>query len=220
MFKKRLLFILVFLLIHPPTPTQGFGPFPGEEKQPAEEQTSLYKTPVQARELQSIIEQLAEDLVKDFLAGSADVTYNRLILTTFVDLNNLTGTSSFGRFLTEELMTILKEKGFVVVEIRKTTSVLIKPRFGEYGLSSDVKEIETSLTADAMLAGTYLKVADHVFVNARIINNRDASLLASANAVFRENPLLKAMLADAASPVKASPVKKQEGVIYLKRLEF
>jgi hypothetical protein len=62
-------------------------------------------------------------------------------VATFVDLNNLYRTSPFGRYLAEQLMGELQRAGFKVVEVRKTESILIKERYGEYSLSREIREI-------------------------------------------------------------------------------
>ncbi|MBU0482482.1 MAG: hypothetical protein KKG47_15425 [Proteobacteria bacterium] len=172
---------------------------------------------VPGRELQEAISMLAEDLVASL--DEPDPEFGDLgggvIVLSFVDLKKLSRTSSFGRYLSEQLMGEMQRRYYRVVEIRKTASILMQERRGEYGLSRDPAETGSAIAADAMLTGTYTEADGDVMINARIVDNRNAVLLASATVVFRGNRLTTAMLSDRASLAKGKP-----GVVYLKKLEM
>ena len=138
-----------------------------------------------------------------------------LVVCSFVDLKKLTRSSSFGRYVAEQLMGELQHRGYTVVEMRKSTSVMVQEKRGEYGLSRDPAEIREDVAAGAMLTGTYTVTGEGVIVNARILDNRRAVLLASATAIVPRNQVTDLLLADSASATtrKAEP-------IYMKRLEL
>lgn len=138
-----------------------------------------------------------------------------VFVCTFVDLKKLYRTSSFGRYLAEQLMSEFQKKEYTVVEMRKSLSVMVQEKHGEYGMSRDPAEISSSVAAGAMLTGTYMETEENIIVNAKIIDNRTATLLSSATAVFPRNKLCGTLLSDASSAVKRQPEP-----IYMKRLEL
>lgn len=148
-----------------------------------------------------------------------DLDYSKLqggvIVLTFVDQKKLTRTTSFGRYLAEQLMNDLQQRQVPVVELRKSREVRIQAGQGEYGLSREPAEIRDQARAAAMLTGTYTITPEQVIVHARIIDNRDALLLASATAVIPRTPVVNALLAD---PVSGRP--RDPEPMYMKRLEF
>lgn len=169
----------------------------------------------QARELQLQIASLASALVTNAETGGADLPNSGLIVTTFVELNRMSTTSALGRYLAEQLMNEFQKKGYIVVEMRKRVNVLIADNRGEYGLSRRADEIDSSCSAGAMIAGTYLLADGNILVSAKILSNKDATLLASATMTLPQNSLIAFLLRDSA----AIPVKR-EGTMYMKRLEF
>ncbi len=140
---------------------------------------------------------------------------NGLVVTTFVESSKLHKTSSFGRYLSEQLMNEFQRHAFTVVEIRKTTSIRLEEKKGEFGLARIEEEIAPNVKADAMLTGTYFVGNEDIIVTARILDNKTAALLASSTVIFPKNSLTKRMLADSASANKAAPPP-----LYLKRLEI
>ncbi len=138
-----------------------------------------------------------------------------LIVCTFVDLKKLYRTSSFGRYVAEQLMNEFQSRNYTVVELRKSHSVLIQEKRGEYGLSRDPDEIGGTVEAGAMLTGTYTEAGDNIIVNAKIIDNRTAKLLSSATMIFPRNQLSNRLLADS-----STAVTKQPEPMYMKRLEM
>ena len=138
-----------------------------------------------------------------------------LAVCSFVDLKKLYRTSSFGRYLAEQLMSEFQQRGFKVMELRKTTSLMIQEKRGEYTLSRDPAELNLSVKASATLTGTYTEAGDHVLVNAKIIDNRNSAMLASATLVFPRNRMVAQLLAD-----RASATTDEREVVYMKRLEL
>lgn len=140
-----------------------------------------------------------------------------IAVSSFVDLKKLTRTSSFGRYLAEQLMTEFQQQGYRVIEIRKSTSILIQEKRGEYGLSRDLDEIDQTVAARTMITGTYTLAGDHILVNAKVIDNKSAALLSSATMVFPRTKLTNLLLADS---VSASSRKHTVSLTSLKQLEM
>ncbi|MFH7320499.1 FlgO family outer membrane protein [Desulfurivibrio sp. D14AmB] len=138
-----------------------------------------------------------------------------VIVLSFVDQKQLTRTTSFGRHLAEQLMNELQRRQVPVVELRKSKEVRVQERGGEYGLSRNPAEIADRVAAGAMLTGTYTITAGQVMVNARIIDNRSALLLAAATVVIPRTAVVNDLLADPVS----GPAPAAEPM-YMKRLEL
>ena len=164
-----------------------------------------------AARVRSLADALAAAVNRDPLAAPSPD--EGLVVTSFVDLKNLSRTSSFGRFLGEMLVGEMQRRGWRVVELRKSRAVTMAAGFGEYGLSRDPAAVRGRAAAAAMLTGTYTTAGDSLVVNARIVDNRSAAVVAAAAAVFPVDRAVAAMLADA-----AAPGPEPAGVLYLKKL--
>ncbi len=140
---------------------------------------------------------------------------NGLLVSTFVDINKLYRTSSFGRYLAGQLMNEFQRYAYPVKDMRKSTSVMVEEKRGEFGLSRDVDEIAANHSAGAMLTGTYLVGENEIIVNARILDNESSMLLSSATVIFPRNSLGNLMLQDTASARK----QQSDSVVYMKKLE-
>ncbi len=128
-------------------------------------------------------------------------------VATFVDLNNLYRTSPFGRYLAEQLMGELQRAGFKVVEVRKTESLLIKERYGEYSLSREIREIARQTSARMILVGTYLVKGDFVFVNARLVSGNNSMVASSAMKILRRDRFMQKMLWPSSAPEKGETIR-------------
>ncbi len=136
-----------------------------------------------------------------------------LAITTFVELKKLYRSSSFGRYLADQLLNEFQQLEYRVVELRKSRSILMVEKHGEHGLSRDPAELQPAIEAGAVLTGTYTTTPDSVLVNARIIANDSNVLLASATMAFVRNELVDYLLTDRSS---AGPGSHQS--IYVKEL--
>lgn len=149
--------------------------------------------------------------------GAGDLAEG-IAVASFVDLNNLTRTSSFGRYLAEQLMTEFQQAGYRVVDIRKSTSITIQEKRGEFGLSRDVDEISPKVRAQAMITGTYTLAGDHILVNAKVLDSKTAALLSSATMPFPRTQEADLLLADSA--VLTTATMKRQGTTPMKQLEL
>jgi len=153
--------------------------------------------------LNTQIHEMALQLLRNFSGEPGPE--GPVAVATFVDLNSLYRTSPFGRYIAEQLIGELQRAGFRVVEIRKTNSIMIKQKFGEYGLSRDIQEIARDSSANYVLTGTYIARGNYIMVNARLISNDNNMVASSCMKILRRDPLLDKMLWPAASP-RVNPV--------------
>lgn len=109
-----------------------------------------------------------------------------IAVTTFVNIDDLYKTSSFGRILSEQLLSELSMRGYNVIEIRHSEVVQINYNTGEFGLSREPSALKHNLDVSAVVVGTYSASPLRVYINARIINPAN-SMVMSAGSV--EMPL-------------------------------
>ncbi len=163
------------------------------------------------------VEAMAAELLTNLEDGdpfSGDLS-GGMVVTTFVETSKLSRTSSFGRYLSEQLMNEFQRRSYPVVEIRKSTEITVHEKRGEFGLARNEAELQTDIAADTMLTGTYFIGIDDIIVTARILNNRSAQVMASSTVIFPKNKLTAKMLADTASVRVSNPQP-----MYLKKLEL
>lgn len=103
-------------------------------------------------------------------------------VTTFVNIDDLYASSTFGRMVGEQLMSELAMKGFDVVELRHADALQFLDTSGEFALSRDVRAIRGHRNLAAVVVGTYVVSPERVYVNARLIEP-STSLVLSAGSV-------------------------------------
>ncbi len=154
-----------------------------------------------------MLREKVQDLVRQLLENAKEEINDEYVVTvnTFVNLNNLYRTSSLGRYMSEQLVTELQRVGVDVLEIRKTPSIMMSKGFGEYGLSRDMDELDFVHASHAMIVGTYSSADGRIFINARVLRNRDGMVLSTASLVFELDSVTWAMLADESMPAPVGP---------------
>jgi len=109
----------------------------------------------------------------------AEINAKPILVTSFSNLDNLSETTSFGRLIAEQLMHELKVRGWGVVDLRLTKSVIVN-QTGEFSLSRDLGRIRESFPAGNVLVGTYSRTTDGVLISARVIDVTSGHVQSSA----------------------------------------
>lgn len=102
-----------------------------------------------------------------------------IIVTTFVDNNDLQQTSRFGRVLQEHITSRLVQIGYTVREMKLSNSLNIEPKSGETILSRDLTQLKDGQEAQAILAGTISRTDRILYISARLINPVNNNILAT-----------------------------------------
>ncbi len=102
-----------------------------------------------------------------------------VLVTTFVDNNDLTRTSPFGRLLQEHITSRLAQLGYTVREIKLSGTLNIEPKSGETVLSRDLAKIAEAQPSQAILAGTVARSDRELYVSARLISPENGNIVAS-----------------------------------------
>lgn len=108
----------------------------------------------------------------------------KVLMTTIVPVEDLGKATSFGRLCTEQLMTELHNRGFEVIEARKTGEYIIRDQEGEFSLSREGRMISEEHKADAVLVGAFSRSGDSVLVNVRLVSSLDAGVVSAASAMM------------------------------------
>lgn len=102
-----------------------------------------------------------------------------ILVTTFVDNNDLQQTSKFGRILQEHIASRLVQLGYTVREIKMASTLTIEPKSGETILSRDLAKISGEHQAQAILVGTVSRSERILYISARLINPVNNNILAT-----------------------------------------
>lgn len=102
-----------------------------------------------------------------------------ILVTTFVDNNDLQQTSRLGRILQEHITSRLVQLGYTVRETKLANTLHITPKSGETILSRDLTELNGTQQAQAILAGTISRTSRVLYISARFINPANSNILAT-----------------------------------------
>lgn len=144
-------------------------------------------------DLITIAYTLAEDLERRAYPPLIPQNPSRpIVMTTFVNNNNLEETSRFSRILQEHLTSRFVQMGYNVRELKLRKELLVEPRSGEKMLSRNLSDLDASQPAQAISVGTYTLTNKHIYIAARLIHPDNNSIVAS---VDRKLPMDKDMMA-------------------------
>jgi hypothetical protein len=102
--------------------------------------------------------------IRDF-----DPTEKMVAMATFVDLDKVEDTTSFGRYVAERMGQELHKLGFKILELRQRKDLEMIHDKGEFILSRRSAELLKNAKIEAVVAGTYAIVGDEVVVNTRFL---------------------------------------------------
>lgn len=131
------------------------------------------------------IDKTIQDLANRLFSSSkiSKEAVNDIAITSFVDLHQFDKTTHFGRTLSEGFFDELFIRGFNVSDFRGQGTLSINKE-GEYFLTRDVKLLNKDVQSDYVLVGTYTSFENKILINARIMDNQNGRILASARANY------------------------------------
>lgn len=111
---------------------------------------------------------------------SGSLSPNRpLIVATFVNIDNLEQTSSFGRIVAQQFATRFTQLGFPLIEILLRKDIYIKQKGGEFLLTREFQLLSEAHNAQAVIVGTYASGKGSVFVTSKLVRAKDNTVMAS-----------------------------------------
>ena len=118
-----------------------------------------------------------------------------LIVASFVNINNLEESSSFGRILSEQIGSRLVQRGLKVIELKlRQNSIFIREGHGEFLLSRDIRELSKTYNAAAVVVGTYAEGVDRLYVSARILRPADNVIISTYDVGIVMDPIAMSIL--------------------------
>jgi len=146
-----------------------------------------------------------------------------LIVASFVNIDDLEASSTFGRLIAEQIATRLAQHGLRVIEMKlRQQSVFIREGRGEFMLSRDLRQISEIHKASAIAVGTWADGGDRLYISARLVRPTDNIVLSAQDDVIRMDPrihwvagecFIRGLATDKCRALQAGHLKlRQEGL--------
>lgn len=103
-----------------------------------------------------------------------------VIVASVVSMNQLNRTSTFGRLLSEQVSARLSQLHYQVVEPKLRGDLMIRED-GEFLMTRELKEIAKSVSAQAVVVGTYVETSQDIFVNLKVVQPETNHVLAATS---------------------------------------
>jgi TolB-like protein len=137
----------------------------------------------------------AGDALAEHLKKSCMDEDDPIASASFVNIDALYQSSTFGRVISQQITSRLFQNGYNCIELRmRERTIFIEEEQGEFALSRQIKNIGIKHNIKAFLAGTYSVTPRYVYVSARIVNTENNSILASHDYAIRLNAHIYSML--------------------------
>lgn len=104
-----------------------------------------------------------------------------LIFASFVNINNLEKSSSFGRIVSQQFATYFASVGYNVAEMLLRQNVYIKQQQGEFLLSRELRNISKQHNAQAVIVGTYAVGKNSVYITSKMVDTRTNAIISSVD---------------------------------------
>ena len=130
-------------------------------------------------------------------------------VATFVNIDDLYTSSTFGRIYAEQLISELAMAGFDVVELRQADALQFLSTTGEFALSRDVSVLRRERNLGGVVVGTYAVSPDRVYVNARLVDPTNSMVLTAGSVEMPKTKELTQLLRGGGFPstLERIPVK-------------
>lgn len=130
-------------------------------------------------------------------------------VATFVNVDDLYTTSTFGRVYSEQVMSELAMNGFDVIELRHSDALQFLGANGEFALSRDVSQVKRMRDLGGVVVGTYAVSPVRVYVNARMIDPSSSVVLAAGSVEMQKSKEIARLLRGGTFPgsLERIPVK-------------
>lgn len=117
-----------------------------------------------------------------------------IIVASLANIDNLDGSSSFGRIVGQQLASAFANAGHKVIEMLLRNNVYIKQGNGEFLLSRNIRNLSAEHNVQTVVVGTYAVGAQNVYVTAKLISVPDSLVIASHDFALPLGPDTKNLL--------------------------
>jgi TolB-like protein len=155
--------------------------------------------------LNEVIIQIANQL---FHSNTVKNKTTKIILTTFVDLDNLEYTTTFGRMLSESMFNELHINKFNVTDFRGQDAISVT-NDGEFHITRETENLKDTIeTIEYILVGTYVEFENKSFlINSRIIDSVSGNIISSSRVIYKPKDCTLYNLCDKPNKVKNNTKK-------------
>jgi TolB-like protein len=106
----------------------------------------------------------------------------RVLVASWVDVNQVSRSSIFGKMMAEHLASRLVQQGVAVMEVKLRSSLFITEKGGEMLLSREIKQISQLHNAEAVIVGTYADAGSSgVYVTVKLVRAVDGLVMSATN---------------------------------------
>lgn len=103
-----------------------------------------------------------------------------ILVTSFVNINNMEESTTFGRLLSEQIASKIAQEGYQVKEIKLSEgSLFVIKGSGEFVLSRRLENIRSSFRSNYVIVGTYSIGYESVYISTRIVRIEDSVIVSS-----------------------------------------
>ena len=127
-------------------------------------------------------------------AGTRLDMQRSIAAASFVNIDDLSESSSFGRIVSQQLASRLSSHGFQIIEMLLRKSVYIQQQAGEFLLSRELKNISKEHNVQAAIVGTYAVGKNSVYVTAKIVDSASSIVIASHDYELALGPNTRSLL--------------------------
>ena len=107
-------------------------------------------------------------------------TETPFLVTSFVNINDLEESTTFGRLISEQIASKISQNGYRVKEIKLSEgSLFVIKGSGEFVLSRRLENIRSSFNSNYVIVGTYSVGYESVYVSSRIVRIDDSVIVSS-----------------------------------------
>lgn len=135
----------------------------------------------------------AADTLNQNLGGRLD-SGKPVLSATFVNVDNMTDSSSLGRILSEQTASRFAQHGYTIVEAKLRNDIFIQEGGGEFMLSREIQALSKQHDAQAVIVGTYAVGKESVYISARVVRVTDNVVIGSHDYSIPMAKDIKAML--------------------------
>ncbi len=123
------------------------------------------------------------------------------VVTTLAQIDRLDKSSRFGRVMAEAIGAEIFRQGGNVREVRTAESIMLEPQEGEFSLSREASEIDSSVDADAVVVGTYGVGRHSVAITVRMIDIQNHNVLSVAMTEIARTETVDSLLQASTEPI-------------------
>ena len=116
------------------------------------------------------------------------------VAASFVNIDDLSQSSAFGRIISQQLASQFSSRGYKLVEMLLRKDIYIKQKEGEFLLSRQLMDVALEHNVQAAIVGTYAVGASSVYVTAKVIDPSNRVVLASHDYELPLGPNTKHLL--------------------------